>query len=104
MVAMETIREMAQKIANRFHPEKIILFGSYARGEATEISDVDLLVILRTQLPKPRRSAPMYSLLRDYACGKDILVYNPEEVREYRALPMTLIHRALSEGLVLHEG
>jgi predicted nucleotidyltransferase len=95
---------MAQKIVERFHPEKIILFGSYARGDASENSDVDLLVILRTPLPQPARSAPMYSLLRDYACGKDILVYAPEEVREYQALPMTLVHRALSEGIVLHEG
>ncbi|HUT34468.1 MAG TPA: nucleotidyltransferase domain-containing protein [Planctomycetota bacterium] len=104
MISRHTIREMADRIRERFRPEKIVLFGSYARGDATEASDVDLLVILRTDLAKPKRSAPMYSLLRDYPCGKDIVVYRPDEVAEYQHLPTSLIHRALAEGVVLHEG
>ena len=104
MVTRQTIQEMAGKIAREFHPEKIILFGSYARGDANEASDVDLLVVIETQMPKPKRSAPMYSLLRDYPYAKDIVVYNPEEVQEYQPLPMSLIHRAFVEGVVLYEG
>ena len=103
MVERSAIDEMANRIAERFRPERIILFGSYARGDANEASDVDFLVVLRTDLPKPKRSAPIYSLLRDYPCGKDILVYSPEEIEEYQGLPTTLIHRALAEGIVLHE-
>jgi len=104
MISRQTIAEMADRIRERFHPDKIILFGSYARGDANDASDVDFLVILRTDLPKPKRSAPMYSLLRDYPCGKDIVVYNPDEVTDYQHLPTSLIHRALAEGVVLHEG
>ena len=104
IIPRETIEEMARKIAERFHPEKIILFGSYARGDATGNSDVDLLVIAETSLPKPKRSAPMYSLLRDYPCSKDILVYTPREAEEYRDLPAALIGRAFREGVLLYEG
>ena len=46
MLPRETIDEMARKIAERFHPERIILFGSYARGKATEESDLDLYIEL----------------------------------------------------------
>jgi len=104
MVSRDSIREMADRIRARFRPDKIVLFGSYARGDANEASDVDFLVVLRTDLAKPKRSAPMYSLLRDYPCGKDIVVFRPDEIAEYEHLPTSLIHRALAEGVVLHQG
>ena len=103
MIGRKIIEEMASMIVEQFRPEKIILFGSYARGDAGECSDIDLLVVMDTDLPKPKRSAPMYSLLRDYPYSKDILVYNADEVREYVDLPMTLMHRIFSEGVVLYE-
>lgn len=46
MVSYDEISSCAQQIAQRFHPEKIILFGSYAYSNPTEDSDIDLLVIL----------------------------------------------------------
>jgi len=100
---MRQLTEISQRIARAFDPERIILFGSHARGNASERSDVDLLVIARTAAPKPRRSVPIYSLLRDYPFSKDILVYTPEEVEAYRHLKTSLIHRALDEGIVLYE-
>ena len=103
MVSRRTIDEIAGKIVDRFQPEKIILFGSYARGEATENSDIDLLIIAKTDLPTPKRSAPIYSFLRNYPFSKDILVYTPEESEEYRDLPAALMRRALREGIILYE-
>ena len=46
MVTDEAIRNFASEIARRYSPEKIILFGSHARGDANEDSDVDMLVIM----------------------------------------------------------
>jgi predicted nucleotidyltransferase len=46
MTSLQDIQNYANKIAERFHPEKIILFGSYAYGKPTEDSDVDLMVIM----------------------------------------------------------
>jgi predicted nucleotidyltransferase len=103
VMSRETIEEMARKIRDRFAPEKIVLFGSYARGDANDSSDVDFLVVKATTLPKPARSAPIYSLLRDYPVSKDILVYAPRELEDYAALPASVVHRALAEGIVLYE-
>lgn len=103
MVTSEQIEELGRRIERAIDPDRIVLFGSYARGDATENSDVDLLVVARSSLPKPKRSVPLYSLLRDYPFSKDILVYTPEEVEEYRHLRASLIRRALDEGTVLYE-
>ena len=46
MVSMDEIKELGQRVAREFHPDLIVLFGSYARGSATEDSDVDLLIVL----------------------------------------------------------
>ena len=103
MIPMETIREMAGRIAEAFNPEQIILFGSHARGCAGKHSDVDLLVVSQDRRPRPQRSVPIYTLLRDYYIGKDIVVYTPEEVEDYRHISCSLIGRALREGVVLYE-
>ena len=54
-----TIRAVAELIVERFDPEQIILFGSHARGEVDEHSDVDLLVVLRADAPRPSRGNPI---------------------------------------------
>jgi uncharacterized protein len=103
MIAMDTIHEMAGKIVDTFNPERIILFGSYARGCATEESDVDLLIVSNDSRPKPQRSVPIYWLLRKYPFPKDILVFTPDEIEDYRELKPSLIHRAFKEGVILYE-
>ena len=104
IITSDTIREMAGKIVEAFKPEKIVLFGSQARGEAGATSDVDMLVITREATePRIMRSVPIYRLLRSYHIAKDILVYTPEEIEEYRHLECSLIGRAMREGVVLYE-
>ena len=56
MIGADKISEIISKIANGYKPEKIILFGSYATGNPTEDSDLDLFVIKETDLPKPDRT------------------------------------------------
>jgi predicted nucleotidyltransferase len=103
MLTLQTIREMSDRMVQAAAPERIVLFGSYATGHASEESDVDFLVIANDRRPRPRRSTALYGLLRDYHIGKDILVYTPEEVEEYRGLRGSLVNQALSEGIVLYE-
>jgi len=103
VVSREVLEELGRRIVSGFDPIRVVLFGSYARGDATEGSDVDLLVIADTSERKPKRSAPIYSALRDFPFSKDILVYTPEEIDAYRDLRGSLIHRALEEGVVLYE-
>ena len=97
------ISEMAGRIAETFHPDKIILFGSYVRGGATRHSDVDFLVIMPTDLPRPKRSVPMYHLLRNYMVPLDIIVRTQEEADEYANLPFSFIQTALREGITLYD-
>ncbi len=103
MLSQDTVREVTRRIAEAARPELIVLFGSQARGTAGESSDLDLLVIQRTTLTRPKRSAPLYSKLRDFPFSKDIVVFTPEEVEEYRNLPMSFVMTALREGKVLYE-
>ena len=94
---------MAERIVDRFRPERIILFGSHARGNAGPDSDVDLLVVLRDAAPKRAKAVAIYELLAGSGLPKDVIVVSPEEVERYRDVPGTLIRSALREGRVLYE-
>lgn len=67
---LETI---VQRILEVAQPEKIILFGSYARGDATEDSDIDILIIQPSDLPRYKRSTPIRLALRGLFPSKDIV-------------------------------
>lgn len=103
MIDTHIIQEMADRIVAHASPIRVVLFGSHARGDAQSDSDVDFLVIQETDLPRPKRSAPLYSLLRGYPCSKDIVVYTPREVADDRNLPHAFVTTALREGKVLYE-
>ena len=102
-VDMETIREIAAKIAREFNPVRIILFGSYARGEADARSDIDLLVIMDSAEPPHLRALPIYRLLADYLLSVDVIVRTPEETTWYQDVPSSFIQTILREGVTLHE-
>jgi predicted nucleotidyltransferase len=97
------LRHIINRIVEVAEPERVVLFGSRARGDAVEDSDIDLLVIQETDLPRPHRSLPLYRALRDVPCAKDILVYTSAEVEEYRGLPQSFLMTALREGRVVHD-
>lgn len=95
--------EMAHRLVRRFQPEKIILFGSYARGTDGPDSDIDLLVVMSVQGSKRRKTVEMYSLLGGMGVPKDIIVVTPEEVQKYQKVPGTIVYQALSGGKVLYD-
>ena len=67
MDEIETIlNEVINKIANTFNPEKIIIFGSYAYGKPTEKSDIDILVIMKTDKREIERMIAVNKLIQDY--------------------------------------
>jgi len=101
--AQEKIQEMVRRIVERFHPEKIILFGSYARGTAGLDSDVDLLVVKSVVGPKQQERLNIRLALRGIGLAKDVIVVTPEEVERDKDLVGTIIRPALREGKVLYE-
>ncbi len=102
MVALSDIEEVVGRIAAEFRPERIILFGSYARGVATADSDVDLLVILPFE-GKPFWKAVEIMNRVDAPFPLDLLVRLPDDTARRYALGDPLIHDALDHGRVLYE-
>ncbi len=97
------IEEMVRRIVDRFDPEKVILFGSHARGTAGPDSDADLLVVLRNPGSRRRKRLEIRAALHAVGLAKDIVVVTPEEVERDRKLAGTIVRPALQEGEVLYE-
>lgn len=103
MTAAETTDKMVQRIVERFHPDRIILFGSRARGDMQATSDFDLLIIAPSQESRWQRVVPVYRLLAGLGAPKDIVWWTPEEIAEWRGVKSYFINAALREGKVLYE-
>lgn len=100
---LEPIQEMTRRLVDGFHPVRIILFGSYARGEATPDSDADLLVILPVSGSRRKLATEMERAVAGCGLPKDIILATPEEVSRDQNRSGTLIQMALQEGQVLYE-
>lgn len=97
------IKEIVQRIVAVTQPEKIILFGSYAYGRPAKISDVDILVIMKSDRPRYKRAVPIYKELAGLLIPKDILVYTPQEVEEWADVPQSFITTIIRKGKVVYE-
>jgi len=103
MMSDETIRQIVDVITTRLSPRRVILFGSYARGEAGPDSDLDLFVELDHPLPARGRSSLVKQLFDPHPGQMDIVVYSPEEVAYWKQAPASLVASVLREGTVLYE-
>ena len=93
--------EIVRRTVEAAQPEKIILFGSRAKGGGGAESDVDLLVVKST--PHPRQVAmPIYRRLVGVACPVDVVVVTPEDIERYGDSPWMVIEPALREGRVVY--
>ncbi len=95
---MDAIARMVNRIVERFDPEQIILFGSYARGSANPDSDVDLLVVMKNVKSKRAKQVEMRCALHDIHLPKDIIVVTESELERYRNTVGTIVRPALREG------
>ena len=97
------LKEVVKRIVQAVNPEKIVLFGSYAYGYPHEDSDLDLLVIVDSKLPRYKRAVPIYRALAGILIPKDVLVYTPEEVAAWKAVPQAFITQVVQKGQVIYE-
>lgn len=98
----EHIRQMVQRIVARFDPDKIILFGSHARGTGTADSDVDLLIVMPVEGSKRAKQLEIRAAVHDVRVPKDIVVTRPEEFQWRKDIVGTIEQPAAHEGRVLY--
>ncbi len=103
MTNTETLEQITQRIVEGFHPQRVILFGSRARGDERRDSDVDLLIVAPSSEPRWRRAVPVYQALAGLGVPKDIVWWTPEEIAEWRGVKTHFINTVLREGVVLYE-
>jgi predicted nucleotidyltransferase len=96
------IRQMVRRIVSQFHPEKIILFGSHARGDAGPDSDVDLLIVMPYFGSRREKQVEIRLALRNIRIPKDIVVTAPEEFLWRKEVPGAIERPAAREGKVLY--
>jgi predicted nucleotidyltransferase len=94
---------MVRRIVAGFDPEKVILFGSHARGTAGRDSDVDLLVVMRFEGSRRRLATAIDMALSDRTLPLDLIVVTPEELERDRDRIGTIVRPATREGQVLYE-
>ncbi len=103
-VTEEILAEIARRIVAVLHPEKIILFGSYAYGVPSSDSDVDLLVIMPTDARPVDRYLVVSRLLRPRPFPLDILVKTPHEIVQALAQGDGFLYEIMTQGRVLYAG
>ena len=102
MTAQKKINEIVIQIKKQFQPQKIILFGSSAWGSPAEDSDIDLFLIMESNLRRDERARKIQKIFSDRTFPLDIIVYTPEEVEESLERGNSFIEEILSKGIVLH--
>jgi predicted nucleotidyltransferase len=102
-VTEEILAEIVRRIVTVFAPQKIILFGSYAYGTPSVDSDVDLLVIQKTNLQRVERSVAISELILPRPFPVDILVKTPNEIQEALNKNDPFIKEIISRGRVLYK-
>jgi predicted nucleotidyltransferase len=99
----DTLPEAVKKIVRELEPEKIILFGSYAYGNPTPDSDVDLLVVMETNKGDTERHLQVARLLRPRQFPIDIIVKTPKEIEEALKSSSSFIREIYTRGATLYE-
>ncbi len=96
------IRQMVKRIVGQFQPDKIILFGSHARGEAGLDSDVDLLIVMPVAGSKREKAIEIAVALHDIPVAKDVIVVTPDDFKWRKEIVGTIERPAFQEGKLLY--
>jgi len=103
MISDETLLEVKERLVDGFAPERIILFGSQARGAADARSDVDILIVCPVKGSRRALMLAMDRTLWGLKLTRDIIVLTPEEFERDCHIPGTVGRYAQQEGKVLYD-
>ncbi len=99
----EAIRDVVRQIVEKFHPQKIILFGSYARGNPRPESDLDILVVMDTPLSENQQALLIDQALERDLFGLDLIVRTPKNLEKRIALGDSFLREVVKQGKILYE-
>ena len=103
MLTPTEIDTLVHRIVARIQPQKVIIFGSYAKGTETIKSDLDIFVIKETDMPMANRADDLKPMLSHALIPVDVHIYTPEEVEEYGKEQFTFINTILKYGKTVFE-
>jgi len=101
-ITAETLEEVVRRILAAGSPVKIVLFGSQARGEAGPGSDLDVLIVEDSSLPRYKRASRYLRALVGVFPAKDVVVWTPQEIEAWSGVPNAFVTTALREGKTLY--
>lgn len=102
MISRKKIDEIVKIIVVNVKPERVILFGSYAEDVPNEDSDLDILVVKNTSIPRHRRSREIRKYLRGVKVPIDLIVYTQEEIDDWKDEKHAFINKILEKGQELY--
>ena len=103
MIENRQIDEIVNRIASSYNPDKIILFGSYARGNYSENSDLDFILIKETTAPKHRRGVEVRKLFFGIPIPMDFKIYTSAEFNNELANKYSFLSSAIKGSKILYE-
>jgi predicted nucleotidyltransferase len=102
-IADPKLAEIVRRLVDAYQPERIFLFGSHARGDATPDSDYDLMVVVPDSTPPERRRSRLaYEVLWEAGAGADVLVWTRNAFESRLHLKASLPATVMREGRLLH--
>ncbi len=101
-VPAAAIEQVVKQIVERFHPQKIILFGSHAYGKPHTESDVDLLVVMETDLTGAQQAVKILQAIT-LNFGVDLVVYTPQRLNQRLQWGDSFLREVITKGRVLYE-
>lgn len=97
------INEITRRIVEVFDPERVVIFGSRARGDHRPDSDVDVFVEMETKLKMYDRMRAVYDAFGLHPWAMDVIVYTPAEVQEQRRYRNSILRTIEAEGKIVYE-
>lgn len=103
MIDESMLKQVVERILTATRPQRVILFGSHARGDADEGSDLDLMVVFPQLSDKFGEMIRLHKAVGDVGVGVDVLVYSEEEYQRRSQVPGTVLYWARKQGRRLYE-
>jgi len=103
MIADKQINEISIKIIENINPERIIIFGSYAKGNYHDDSDLDLIIVKQSDLPKNKRGIEIRRLFYGLLIPMDLKIYTPEEFENELKNKYSFLNTAIKDSKTIYE-